>query len=270
MFDVLNKFQNAALAFDPMMLVVPGVLCVLLGIVIWLAGTRFISIIAVVIGFIGGAMGAFYLVTDHQISAAILGAVIGALAAIFIHRFVVISAGIFIFTIVGLIIIVSGQFSDKVNGGNYRDAGGVPMKLAPVQTAEQIKSHLATVADKLLSLSKYLPLRTWLAFVAAMAALLVLGMFISSRLFTAFSCSSIGTAIIFAGMIGLMLYKGSAPLTYMYERISFFFAVFVGMVVVGTVSQMIVCRPLKLKILRDSEQEKEKNKEIKERQSRRI
>jgi hypothetical protein len=259
MLDVLNKFQNAALSFNPMMLVVPGMLCVVLGIIIWLAGTKFTRIIAMAVGFIGGVMSAFYLISVHQTSAAILGAVIGALLAFFIHRFIAIIVGVAVFAIVGLIVL-SSHFDNKVTGSHYPNADAVPIKLSPTQTAEQIKSHLTTVTDQFFHLAKKLPLKAWPTFAVAVAALMVVGIFVR-RLLVAFACSSLGTVLIFAGMFCLLLYKGSAPLTRVYERISFFSAVFASMVVAGMISQLILCRPLKLKILRDNEKEKNKLRE---------
>jgi hypothetical protein len=258
--DVLNRFQNAALSFNPTMLVGPGLLCAVLGIIIWLAGTKFTRIIAMAVGFIGGAMGASYLISGHQVYAAILGAVIGALVAFFIHRFIAIIAGVAVFVIVGLVFVLSSHFGDKVTGAHYPNSDSVPSKLSPVQTAEQIKSYLASVTDQLFRLAKKLPLKAWPTFAAAAAALVVLGIFVR-RLLIAFACSSLGTAMIFSGMFCLLLYKGSAPLTRVYERISFFSAVFAGMVVAGMITQLILCRPLKLKILKDHEKEKEKLKE---------
>ena len=100
---------------------------------------------------------------------------------------------------------------------------------------------------------------TWPFFAVILVAVSLVGMFFR-RLMVAIGCSSAGTGLIFVGMISLLLFKGSSPLTYMYGRISFFFAVFAGMVVAGAVSQMILCRPPKLKILKEHEEiEKKKH-----------
>jgi hypothetical protein len=259
MFEALNEFQNAAVMFDPMTLVIPGVLCVILGIIIWLAGTKFTRILAIAFGFAGGAAGALYLFPAHQASAAITGAVVGGFVAMVVHRFIAVIAGIAILVIVGLAFFVSSQFNDKAAGAHYPEPAKVSAKLAPIQTAEQIKAHSSNVADALFTLAKKLPLVGWPAVAIAAIVLAVLGMLLG-RLMVAVGCSSLGTAMIFAGMISLLLYKGSAPLTYIYTQSSRFCAIFFGMVVGGAVTQMILCRPHKLKIVKEHEEEIEKKK----------
>jgi len=259
MFEALNEFQNAAMMFDPMTLVIPGVLCVILGIIIWLVGTKFTWILAIVFGFAGGATGAYYLFPHHQAPAAITGAVIGGLVAMVVHRFITVIAGMAVLVIVGFTFFISSHFNDKAAGVHYPEPTKVSAKLTPVQTAEQIKARSLNAADTLLILAEKMPLMGWPAVAIAAVVLAVLGMLLG-RLMVAVGCSGLGTTMIFAGMIGLLLYKGSAPLTYIYSRSSFFCAVFFGMVAAGAVTQMILCRPPKLKILKDHEKEIGKKK----------
>jgi hypothetical protein len=262
MLDVLSKFQNAAAAFNPTVLVAGGVVCVLLGIILWLAGTKFTKMIAAAAGFIGGAVGASYLFPEHQMPAVITGAVAGGLTALVLHRFITIIAGSAFFAVAVFGLLVGTNFSDKATTASYKqDSSAVSIKLTPDQTLEQMKIRLINVGEQLFELSKRLPFGTWPAFAAALVVLAVIGMFFG-RLITAFACSSIGAALTFAGMISLLLFKGSAPLTHVYERISFFFSVFAGMVAVGIVSQLILCRPPKLAMVK-REQEEEKENRIK-------
>jgi hypothetical protein len=258
MFDSLNKFQETARAFDPMMLVVTGVVLVAVGIVVWLAGTRFTRIIAAVLGFIGGGIGGFYLFPTSSKAAAIAGAVIGALVAMVISRFILAVAGLAIFAMAGLFFAVGVHFSETAAGAGYESVAA-PAKLSAVQTMVRAGSHAEKIAETMFSLAKRLPILTWPFFAAVLVAVSLVGMFFR-RLMVAIGCSSAGTGMIFAGMISLLLFKGSSPLTYMYGRILFFFAVFAGMVVAGAVSQMILCRPPKLKILKEHEEiEKKKH-----------
>jgi hypothetical protein len=259
MHDILNDFQNAALAFNPITLAVPGLLCTLLGIIIWLSGTRFTRIVAIVAGFIGGGIGGFYLFPAHQTAGAISGAVIGALIAMAIHKFTVVIAGLAVFAVTVLAFLVGTHFSEKVASGQP-NFGAVPVKLNQVQTLEQIKLRLQNVTDKLYSLSVRLPFNTWPAFGAGIVLVAVAAM-LSGRLIVAFATSSLGVGLIFAGMLNLLLFKGSSPLTYVYDRISFFFPVFAAMAAAGTIVQMILCRPPKLKMVKD---EKERLRELEE------
>ncbi|MGB8286002.1 MAG: hypothetical protein WCE22_04805 [Candidatus Aquirickettsiella gammari] len=259
MFEALNEFQNAAQTFNPMTLVIPGVLCVILGIVIWLAGTKFTRILAIIFGFAGGAVGAFYLFPRHQAPATITAAVIGGLVVMVVHRFITAIAGIAILVIVGLAFFVGSYFNDRAAGVHSPEPAKVTVKLTPLQTAEQIKVRASNAADVLFVLVKRLPLMGWPAVAIAVVVLALLGIFLG-RLIVAVGCSSLGTSMIFAGMVSLLLYKGSMPLTYIYMQSSRFCAIFFGMAVVGTISQMILCRPSKLKIVKEHEKEIEKKK----------
>ena len=261
MHDILNEFQNAALAYNATTLVVPGVLCALLGIIIWLAGTGFTRIVAIVAGFIGGGIGGFYLFPAHQTAGAISCAVIGALIALAINKVIVVIAGSAVFAVAVLAFLVGTHFSNKVTDAQHQqNFGEVSVKLSQLQTLEQIKLRLKDTADKLYTLSLKLPFNTWPAFGAAIVLVAVVAM-LSGRLIVAFACSSLGVGLIFAGMLHLLLYKGSSPLTYVYDRISFFFPVFAVMAAAGMVVQMILCGPPKLKMLKD---EKERLKELKQ------
>jgi hypothetical protein len=262
MLDVLNEFQNAALVFSPAMLVVPGVLGVLFGIIFWLAGEKFTKIIAVTAGFVGGGIAAFYWFPAHNsAAAAIIGALAGVIMAMFLHKCIVVAAGTAVFAIVVMTFLVGTYFNDQVAGVVYQPAAATSVKITSTQTAEQIKLRLAKVGGQLCRLSIRLPFVLWPAFAGAAVAVAVAAMFFG-RFVTAFACSSLGTAMIFAGMLSLLLYKGSLPLTYVYGRISFFFWVFASMVVAGAVAQFILCRAPKLKIIKEHEEmNKKKNKQ---------
>jgi hypothetical protein len=256
MLDVLNEFQNAALAFNTVTLVVPSVLGVLLGIVLWLGGAKFTRIIASAAGLIGGATGAFYLFPEHQNTAAISGAVAGALVAIPIHKFFAIIAGLAILVIAITTMLVGIHFSDKLSDASYKyRPGGISAKMTQEETLQQVKLRLANVSRRLYGLAARLPLNTWSVFGAAVGAAALAALFFR-RFAVALACSSVGTGLIFAGMFGLLMYKGAGPLTHTYERITFFFAVFAVMVAAGAVSQMILCRPPKLKMLKEEKEDK--------------
>jgi hypothetical protein len=260
MLDILNEFQNAALVFSPVMLVVPGVLGVLVGIIFWLAGTKFTKIIAVAAGFAGGGIAAFHWFPSHnQVAAAIIGILAGGLAAMFLHKFIVVAAGTAVFAIAAMTFLVGTHVNDQVAGVVYQPAAATSVKLSSAQTAEQIKLRLTDVGGMLFRLSIRLPFVTWPAFAAVVVAVAVAAMFFG-RFVTAFACSSLGTAMISAGMLSLLLYKGSSPLTYVYGHISFFFWIFAAMTAAGGVAQFILCRPPKLKIVKEHEKEIEKKK----------
>jgi lysylphosphatidylglycerol synthetase-like protein (DUF2156 family) len=62
------------------------------------------------------------------------------------------------------------------------------------------------------------------------------------RVMIALLFSAAGTAIIFSGMIGLLIYKGADPLGEVSGRSGFYAAVFAGMTIFGTIVQSVLCR----------------------------
>jgi hypothetical protein len=62
------------------------------------------------------------------------------------------------------------------------------------------------------------------------------------QLASALCCSALGTVLIFAGMILLLLNKGSMPVGIISRRSSFYAAVFAAMMVFGTIEQLLLCR----------------------------
>jgi hypothetical protein len=93
------------------------------------------------------------------------------------------------------------------------------------------------------------------AVIAVVAALAV------SRLFIAVFSSSIGSAVIFTGMVILLFYKGSKPINCIAERPQFYVMVFAVMIIFGTIIQLILSPPVAKRIKTDSPDKKngEKN-----------
>ena len=257
MRETFIAFQNAAVSFDPTTLLALGGASVLLGIIFWLAGTKFTKIIGVAAGLVAGAIGAFYLFPEHQNPAAISGAIVGGLIALLVHKFLSGLIGAAAFAIAVIILLVGINFSDKVVGSHQQQPTQVSVKLNYIKTLEQLKVRTAGIAERLYEEAGRLPFNTWPAFVGAIALLVVISLF-APRLGVAFGCSSLGVALICLGMILVLLQKGSMPLTHAYERIAFYFTVFASMVLVGIIVQMALCGPPKLKMLKD---EKERQKE---------
>ena len=63
---------------------------------------------------------------------------------------------------------------------------------------------------------------------------------IAWRLITAICSAVLGTVLIFAAMIMLLVYKGTAPVSYIINRQSFYGGVFAAMAVFGTVEQLLL------------------------------
>jgi hypothetical protein len=80
------------------------------------------------------------------------------------------------------------------------------------------------------------------------------------HLASALCCSFLGTVLVFAGMILLLLHKGTVPVSRICSRQSFYATVFIVMAVFGTLEQLLLCkhpktRPTKKKHVGKNKQE---------------
>jgi len=157
--DFAKNLEASAGQIKPILLIGPGIAAVIVGIIIWLAGSSFKKISFALIGLTAGALLGYFS-TGKSINHAIGFA----------------AAGVITFTIL---------------------------------------------------------------------ALLLSGSSIFPRLLSALILSVLGTALVFAGLIMLLIYKGSQPVTYIIQKQYFFAAIFAIMAVFGTIEQLLFCKQAK-------------------------
>lgn len=162
MIENLKNLEKTATGLEQILLVGPGLACVLLGLFLWLGGSAFKRTLAAIAGLLAGAACGFVIISRNTISLTIAAAA-GCLIATIIER--------------------------------------------------------------------------------AYTALAPTGFFFS-RLIPALCSTVLGTLLVFAGMILLLLYKGSAPITHINDRQSFYAAVCIAMIAFGTITQLLLCRPV--------------------------
>jgi len=62
------------------------------------------------------------------------------------------------------------------------------------------------------------------------------------RFTSALCCAALGTLLVFAGMILLLLYKGAGPISSISAKQSFYLGVFIVMTAFGTIEQLLLCQ----------------------------
>lgn len=160
MLETAQNFERTAGQFNAIILIGPGLICVLVGLFVWLGGLGFRRILAAVAGAVSGGICGFFM-TGRNIMLTIILAIAAAVIAIVIER---------IYTAI-------------VGAG-----------------------------------------------------------FFFRRLVPALCCAALGTILIFAGMILLLLHKGSMPVSYISSRQPFYAVVFAAMIAFGTIEQLLFCR----------------------------
>jgi len=90
--------------------------------------------------------------------------------------------------------------------------------------------------------------------------------FYSWRLSSALSCATLGVILTFTGMILLLLYKGSAPITGICRKVPFYGGIFIAMTAFGTVVQLLLCRRAEKRSIRKKQvEDKEEYEKAKQR-----
>ena len=236
------NFERIAYQFDPAVLVWPGLMMVGAGIVLWLAGLRMSRVCAVVLGSIAGGLIGYSVFPQSRIEGSLFGATIAAVGAFIFDKFIIVLLGSVIVGAILLTVMCSG-YLDKI------DVRAFPSASQETKLDErQSFSQMAAIVDFCWSgISTVLTSVNKLFMLPAAAVVLILwflGIFLA-RFVVAFACSTVGAALIFAGMTWLLLYKGSGPLSFMYQRLWFFMCIFAVMAAGGTVVQLLLCPGIK-------------------------
>jgi len=259
MFEAIEYYQNLAEKFDSRILIVPGIIVVLIGLCIWLSGLRWKKILGALAG--GGFFAAVVMSignygTPIVLAAAFFGIVIGAL----VEKIMLGVSGTAM-TAVMVLVIVSAITKQKRNNDmgylndntkeyhlsqqncprwpEYEAADTVISPPQAMEITSKISSFIVSgIIDNIKSYSV-------LAFAAAGFTVLVAGFaaLVMPRIFIATVSSLLGSAVIFAGMIMLLFYKGSKPVNYISEKSSFYAMVIAAMLIFGAMVQLVLSPP---------------------------
>jgi hypothetical protein len=256
MLELIQHFEQVALGFRPIVLILPGVSAVLLGLLTWLGGLAIRRVLVAAVGAVTGGVCGFFLV-GWNIIFTMVSTGLGAGIAIMFER-------IFIIVLTAAIVVLVGFF---VLAGPYiENAGGLeqfPEQRTPDvgqyftirQVIEIATEYIAGLRATLRQVCSQIPLRSWLIIAALGVTFIAAGLFLW-RVTSALCLAASGTIFIFAGMISLLLYKGSEPLSSIYRSASFYTVVFAAMIVFGTIEQLLLCRPASKKTKADSDSDK--------------
>ena len=241
MLEILKNFEQAATRFSPVALIVPGLILVILGLFVWLGGLGFRRLVLAPLGMLVGGLGGLALWPQYPEMAGLL-ALAMALAAAFVQRgFAALLLGALSLSMA--FVVVARPFLAESHGTLI--AAGVSGPDGPRLTNREGLDVIRATAIDLLDAGRraagQLAAPRWAVIAAAGAGSLTLGL-LFRHLGSALSCAILGTTMIFSGLVLLLVFKGSTPVTYMEHRAGFFAVVFVAMATFGTAEQLVLCR----------------------------
>jgi hypothetical protein len=240
MIEILKSFEQEAGRFDPAVLVMPGLALVVLGLVVWLAGMCLRRMVLALVGVAVGAIAGWLFNGPNPVLvgvAAGCGAVFSALVPRLSTALVLAAFGV----AVAFVVTTQTHFAQGTVTPFVRpDAGRGQEKLSIQDSLGAVRVLAANVIGCVKSIARDVEPVSWAIIGAIGVGLLVLGLLLV-RLAGALVFSTLGTAVIFAGLIVLLIFKGSAPITFVQKQATFYGLVLLGMAAFGTLEQLVLC-----------------------------
>jgi hypothetical protein len=250
MLEVLINFEQNAARLSPIVLVGPGLMAVLLGLFIWLGGLGLRKLLVSVTGAVSGGVCGFLLIGHNIVAVIGLAAIAAAIAAIFERLFIAILAAV-LAAVLGFVVLAT-LHNDNANGAIPTNQNNISTQseiLNIEQSVELVKAYIVDISSSIKQAFQELPGHYWAILLILIVFSIVAG-FALRRLTLAFCCAALGTTTIFIGMILLLLYKGSAPISKIYHKPSFYGIIIAAMMVFGTIEQSFLCRDEKKQYIR--------------------
>jgi len=242
MLEILQNFESAVggpVRLAPLVLIVPGLAAIIVGLFIWLGGLGFRRLLVALVGAITGGICGFFLISRNIISVTIAAGLAAIIAIIFERLFVTILLAALVAAL-GFAILLGPyiQAADLPNPYKITNQGST---VTISQSVEILKAYAIDFTNRIKQACTQMPVHSWAIMAVVIVIVIVAGFWIW-RFASALCCSALGVLLIFAGMILLLLCKGSAPITKIAARTPFYAAVFIGMTAFGTLEQLLLCR----------------------------
>jgi hypothetical protein len=242
MYEVIEYYQSLAAKFDSRIMLVPGVAVVALGLCIWLAGLRWRKVLGatsggIIFASLGMCLGDYGCVMLLIVS--LIGMIIGVLVEkITLGVFGVLMSAVFVLAVVS-IFCGNVNFQNFPRWPEYEQAGTV---IGCSQSVAITRTIGMFVLSGLTANLKSVPAISIAASIAAMMATGLVAV-VRPRIFIAVISSSLGSAVISAGLIMLLFYKGFRLVSYMSGKAPHYALIVFVMLVFGAAVQLVLSPP---------------------------
>ncbi|MHC4395451.1 MAG: hypothetical protein ACYS1A_07315 [Planctomycetota bacterium] len=194
---------------------------VLVGLFIWLGGLGFRKVLVALVGVVGGGAYGFFTPERNVMLILVCVAVTVVIALIFERIFI---------TIMAIVLAVALSF-------------GVLSEVCVEEMGDLEHAF------------SQMPIYSWVIMSALVVFFIAAGFFFR-RLTSALCYATLGTILVFAGMILLLSYKGSGPVNYIRRNPSFYIIVFAAMAGFGTIEQLLLFKFAKKKLAEKKQADK--------------
>ncbi len=262
MLEIARQLERTAVWFRPIVLIGPGLVCVLLGLFLWLGGLGCRRVLTGTIGAVCGGVCGFFM-SGRKIEFAMITAALSAVLAVVFERiFTAVLTGVLAAILYFAVWV--GLDIDKNDARHYSgyETGDIAMSLNAKQSLGIVKRFIADFAAEIRLEFSRVPVYQW-ALIEVVAVFFLAVGFTRKRLTSAFCCAVLGTMFIFAGMILLLLYKGAAPVSRICQNVFLYQGIFGAMTAFGMAAQLLLCQRIQGKLMgkkgnsKDMEESKE-------------
>ncbi len=245
MLQILQDLESAiggTAGLSPVVLLGPGLACVVIGLFIWLGGLGFRNLLLPTAGAITGAVCGFFIIGQNLISVVFSAALAAGIAAILDRLFIAILtaalAAAFAFVVLAGPYIENSQQATTIRLGEMSTQGTA---ISVRESAEKMKAYIIDASQRIKHAGLQMPVYHWMIIMVLVLIFIVAG-FSLWRLAMALCCSVLGTILIFAGMILLLLHKGAGPVSIICSKSSYYATAFIAMTAFGTIEQLLLCK----------------------------
>ena len=245
MLQILRDLESAiggAAGLSPVVLLGPGLAAVLVGLFVWLGGLGFRKLLVAVVGAICGGVFGFFAIGENIVSVVFMAALIAAIAILFERLFIAILtaalAAVFAF------VVLAGPYVENSQQAAPVSPGGVSVQgpaISVRESAEKMKAYIINAGQRIKHAGLQMPVYRW-AIIIVLALIFIVAGFSLWQLASALCCSVLGTILIFAGMILLLLDKGAVPVSIICSNSSYYATAFIAMIAFGTIEQLLLCK----------------------------
>jgi hypothetical protein len=255
MLEIFRDFESAlgGARLSPVVLIAPGLAAVVVGLFFWLGGSGVRRPLVALVGGIVGGICVFFLAGRNTIYAA-LSAAATALAAALLQRVFIAIFAASLAVVIGFAIL-AGPYVETAEETTPATAPETPEQGSTIsigRSIEKVRALAVELANDVKQLCSKMPVYRWVIIALLAVVFLAVGFWLW-RFASALCFATVGTTLIFSGLILLLLYKGSAPISKVCARAPFYQAVFAGMAAFGTFVQLLFFGRAKTEVARRRE-----------------
>jgi hypothetical protein len=233
--EILKNFEVAAGRFSPPVLVVPGVILAAFGLFIWLNGLRFRRVSLVLAVAIVGVLYVFAMGIGNP-AISILPIVVAAALVAVLPR---LCTAVLLATLVAAIvfIVLAWPFITGNRAANPR----TNLPFSARESLDLARAYGLDLTDNIKRAGQELPSTKWIVAGAVGLALFALGLVFRNAA-GAMAYSLLGTILIWAGLMILLMYKGSTPVWRIEKNALAYGLGAVAMIAFAGLEQYLLCR----------------------------